>query len=578
MSPNAYLEAFRRGPCSPVIVLPGIIGTKLRMEVDCKLLKEKHPDVFESCGWTTCSSSIFSFSTSSPKKEYNLWIPDFNAPFSLVNSNSKTNKCLPNVISFGWNAQTKQIVRKPIAGIIISPMGYTKETRTNSRCGFDAISQLIGIAFDFLLPKSMGVFQKFREALERAGYKVGLTAQALPYDWRKAFYDNEVGLHFITMAERMVDMIGKKVSIVAHSYGNMNLLNVFSKTTQQKKDKLINKYFALGPPYIGAPKALHTMIGANSQFSLGDGFGISSEAFSRIVQTPSVYDLMPRRGWTLFKDTTWMKSIKNRIARESAKPNPFQLTDQEDIVSKIFPGFNENCFEKKFTETASQQCASGLSDYSNFGTIAGDLVDVDHLPTLLGKYAIVENARYMYEQEVNQGNYDTLTNPGVAVIIVYLTALPTLTRQFYNDDPTKITKSGSNKFVTPNRVENTPGDGSVPAISSLLPGLKWAHEFSQKQAGAKPVVFAEVCSIKARRQSVQKFGRDVADNDYHGVACECKSSVKDCDHAGMVSDANVVEYLVQSLADNQKPTAVAKPLSDADLKRVVDQCELLNLL
>ena len=47
MSKTEYLEAFRRGSCTPGVFIPGIGGSKLTVLIDCKVLKEKNRDIFD---------------------------------------------------------------------------------------------------------------------------------------------------------------------------------------------------------------------------------------------------------------------------------------------------------------------------------------------------------------------------------------------------------------------------------------------------------------------------------------------------------------------------------------------------
>ena len=82
LSAKRYLEAFNRGPCSPIITIPGITGSKLVAEVDCEVLKRESPKVFKSCGWSTCKKK--SFFGKSPKTEYNVWVPELGKPFNVL--------------------------------------------------------------------------------------------------------------------------------------------------------------------------------------------------------------------------------------------------------------------------------------------------------------------------------------------------------------------------------------------------------------------------------------------------------------------------------------------------------------
>ena len=54
MTDKEYLKAFAKGPCSPTILLPGLIASKLIITIDCKVLKATNPAIFTECGWEAC--------------------------------------------------------------------------------------------------------------------------------------------------------------------------------------------------------------------------------------------------------------------------------------------------------------------------------------------------------------------------------------------------------------------------------------------------------------------------------------------------------------------------------------------
>lgn len=59
MTNKEYLKQFAKGPCSPTVVLPGLMSTKLAVEIDCELFKNENSAVFKACGWTDCSKSFY---------------------------------------------------------------------------------------------------------------------------------------------------------------------------------------------------------------------------------------------------------------------------------------------------------------------------------------------------------------------------------------------------------------------------------------------------------------------------------------------------------------------------------------
>ena len=99
ISRHEYLAEFKSGPCNPVVVLPGIGGSKLRVEIDCGKFKVADPSGFDSCGWKRC------IGLQVPNKEYKIWIPTALVPMSIFLDTDNARKCF-NAI-FGFN--TSQI-------------------------------------------------------------------------------------------------------------------------------------------------------------------------------------------------------------------------------------------------------------------------------------------------------------------------------------------------------------------------------------------------------------------------------------------------------------------------------------
>lgn len=76
------MNEFIKGPCAPIVMLPGLIGTSLQVEVDCEVLRDQSPTVFENCGWSTCNS--LEIWKKKPSAEYRLWIGLSTSPLSII--------------------------------------------------------------------------------------------------------------------------------------------------------------------------------------------------------------------------------------------------------------------------------------------------------------------------------------------------------------------------------------------------------------------------------------------------------------------------------------------------------------
>lgn len=59
MSHKEYLHEFSKGKCNPTVIVPGLISTKLIVEIDCEVLEKENPTLFNYCGWERCKKSFF---------------------------------------------------------------------------------------------------------------------------------------------------------------------------------------------------------------------------------------------------------------------------------------------------------------------------------------------------------------------------------------------------------------------------------------------------------------------------------------------------------------------------------------
>lgn len=576
MSLTDYIKAFSAGPCTPLIVLAGISGTKLKVGINCKILSSQRPDIMSACGWTSCSRSLTELLAHVPKEEYNLWVPELTSPFSLINPTAKAHSCMSALFGISWTKNNNLLVQSAVSGVTVRPVGYTESSRKDSRCGFDSISNILPL-LDILTPHKYKMFNPLRASLEAKGYMPGINLQALPYDWRKTFYSNDITERFDRVLTDMYKINGKKVSLVAHSMGNMNILNVLKNLGQAKKDLMVQRYFALAPPYLGAPLTFNMLVGGSDQFYFA-GFGINFWTFKRTVTTfPAIYDLMPRRVWSIYRNTPWLKSVINRISREQGRPITESITDADDIAKRLLPDHNAVCYGNPWT-TKSNKCISGMEEMHTLGSINGEAANVDNIQDMLAKYSYEPNAALHFANEGRRGGYDALEHPGVQTVIMYSTINTGPRTYKYNSNPKSKAMEENVGFLKPDTVVESLGDRSVLTSSSLVAGFKWAHEFENKVANTKPIVFAEICSTYNQKNSVFQTSTSVNRNEYQGVKCSCGlGSEKNCDHVGIVSDQGVIDYISASLNDNQTPHTdrILHNISEEKLKLYADTCTLV---
>lgn len=579
LDPNAitkkeYLTAFKAGPCNPVVILPGIGGSKLRVEINCKKFKAADPAGFDACGWKRC------LGLQVPKKEYKVWIPAAFAPMSIMIDSDKSRKCFQAVFGFdSTNISSGHI--KMADGLTVSVEGTTKESRSkaDSNCAASAIEDLLTTGVQ---ANGSAYFKKFRIAFEGAGYVTGLTYQALPYDFRIDYKENALNTRFKGILKEMSDNWGKRVVIYAHSFGNLQTVHNLSKMTQGEKDRMVARYIALAPPFLGAPKTVEGQIGLDNTFTQDLGFadlGITPAMYRHTIGLlKGLFNLMPKNTFKKFADEAWMKAIHARIEAEI-----HGHTITTGTVLDLLPQPTETCLPGFKSRDAF--CNFGFVDMTVFGEVEGTSITLDNLTAIFQKYAVVEHSDKLWGA-VQDPSYDSLPNTGVQTNVIFTSALDTMYHFEFDENP-KL-KTDQDKYVAPTSNKYTYGDGTVLSTSAVVAALKWADDFEKKSPGAKPTTIIEVCSTKDRRTSV--FSPDVLfvrDNAYFGIDCDCggtKLFPKDgskCGHTLFLTDPKVIEFLLMSAADGiaSIETATSKAFSSKSESQIAayeDSCQLLN--
>jgi hypothetical protein len=213
------LIEFAKGKCSPVILVPDFMGTKLVVKITCEKLRLNNPSLFRTCGWNACRNPDSDFTLNIPKPEYVIWIPDRLSPMSVFSQYEHTGLCfaglLKTTVDFG--AVPEEIVRfQP--GVSVEIFGSTPGTKADDSCRANSVQHIWVESQQ--KPAAKG-FASIIQALEAQGYVSGLTYQVLPFNPLKSIQYNEfrTGL-FMTLA-RFKMLTGKRTTLVGHGYGRL---------------------------------------------------------------------------------------------------------------------------------------------------------------------------------------------------------------------------------------------------------------------------------------------------------------------------------------------------------------------
>lgn len=563
-----YLREFAKGPCSPTTLTPGIAGTKLRVLIQCEKLRDFSPEIFSSCGWNRCSYEWYEswkWWIEVPKNEYNLWIPEIWSSETPINTN--TRNCFTSLIgkTYLYMKESNDVKDIKVPGLDAEIYGETPMTSSDSDCLMTSVTKIL---YPVIYLNYFKYFEVIRENLARMGYVSGLTMQALPMDFRQSYQMNNLSKKMMSTVKNMKDLTGKKVVMIAHSLGNLNMYYNLMRIPTKTRQKYVERVVSIAPPFLGSVKVLQDFSFGTAEYFKWN-LGIDFEHFGKVVGgLQSMYEQLPTDTYWKHHDKEWIKQILRRKDYENlgnvqnatswynetdSKPFPFQ-PNRSEICNNITGGSDG----KNVTQNSTHSCRLDLFDYKTFIEINGTQYGTNNLTDFFQDHGITKDGGDLYDWTRNKGLFSDFVNPEIEWTVIFASHMDTLKWAKYNND----LPLDNHNFIDPDEVMNTYGDSTVSTISSTTAFLKWAWEFDNKKKineltdnsqDPKPVTFVHVCSEVKQRgfyDSVSKDGVNLkTKNDYIGLGCMCtnESDKGNCDHMNMVEDEYLVQYLAEIL-------------------------------
>ena len=268
--------------CSPVLFVPGLLATRLNAVLNCSKInadKAFRLDLDLFCGNKICSTNDV---------EVHAFWPNANLSgfYMMHDKNNKNNECFGYFMKFyntntsckeGPNAENKckysDYVRMVPKGIDKKDANEDSDFMQRSmafKCGSNAINNILG--FSYYLEQTVNKFStvtqgflKLEKKLTVMGYEPGFSHISLPYDFREAQCNN---LHFNKLFEESINALyantGRKVIIVAHSYGNLNT-HFQLRSNSSIRDKIAH-FVSIAPPYTGVTKPNYILGRGSTEF------------------------------------------------------------------------------------------------------------------------------------------------------------------------------------------------------------------------------------------------------------------------------------------------------------------------
>lgn len=573
LTKREILRKFVESPCSPAILLSGIGGTNLVVDIDCEELRAQDPQTFETCGWNACSSKdrINRWQKRNiPKKEYQIWIPDVNSPMSIFSPFQRNKDCFASLFGPDYDFIDNKLKLKRKRGLTIYPLGLSSTSKGYKKNLCGSLS-LIDFLNGLPNPQIIQYYHKVHLMLENMGYVSGLTLQAFPYDFRLDASNDENQKHLLPVIRRLKELNNKKVTILAHSLGNVRVASMLWDTPQEEKDELIENFLSLAPPFLGSPDAMLNLICGNPTLEYPFGFGIHMKSFRKTVGSfTGLTQLLPSEVFT------------------SDRKRPQWVSEMEKLTEDYKSGKIE---EEKYglpLKSDKEKFELRISQLKNLGKVTGGKMDNLTVQQVLQRSGVSEVADKLYS--VYDKRFSELKPLGVPVVLVFATQIPTST-QFHFLKTLEEAKKRTN-LCKPSQdytAVTRDGDGSVPAGTVQAAGLKWMTDYLNGVNGAKPVKIFEIGS-EANISDVPfdlDFGSDllgekkrIKKNGFFGLKSRCdkKKYLGECDHIGMLFAPGVLDLIQNTLLVGERTelSKVAQEMDEKELEQYLERCEILT--
>ena len=331
---------FIYGNCNPVLMIPGMLSTKLQVRINCKNLYQNEIDIFKKIRFY-CREDICD-NINKEDVGYDLFITGLGS-FTLLDLDdiNKYAGCLGYFLTF-FNSKKACALYKENGeddylcnyseNIRIGYFGYTTQTQKEGQCGLKAIRDVITVA-DYLndmvntgVSRSLG---PLTHRLIKKGYRPGFSIGGIPNDYRQFLVKNNFTIEALHhQIEKFYYNTGKPVILIGHSHGTITLYN--SLVHKRNKDILykIKKFVAVGPPFAGSSELIDVFFNDENKYraTINLGYGELSAGFDQfgfgfivnklatateLRPLPIIGDLFTKPGYEIFAD-----AIKERFFLE----------------------------------------------------------------------------------------------------------------------------------------------------------------------------------------------------------------------------------------------------------------------
>lgn len=276
---------FIHGKCNPVLIIPGLLATQLNLVLQCHNIR-KEDKIYKEIQFYCGKYNGICNDATAPLETYTIWPNLDNGAFAMMlTSSNKFNSCFAYFMTYmnrkdsckGEDGKEHcrysdyiKIVPKGIEEGLNDNPDKKKKTSSDFMCGYNAINNILRAnnfqdGINDIIGATKG-FKLISKSLVNAGYLEGFSYMNLPYDFREAQCNNlELNKIFREAVLRLHQQTGKKVVIIAHSYGNLNTHFQLKEANKDLTSKIAH-FISLAPPFTGVNKGDYLMSRGTTEF------------------------------------------------------------------------------------------------------------------------------------------------------------------------------------------------------------------------------------------------------------------------------------------------------------------------
>lgn len=548
-----YVKAFMSNFCNPVILVPGMMGSKLKFEMkDPEMFKKNHHDVVEACGWHDIKSERL--------RSFSIWINiDIDIQKLLMTSQddlvSSLNKeeYIPHIFKrikvFGldinyphkegcYGALARSyykldekgfLVSREFKGAIIRPASI-KEI---SECGKNSVSNFLEMFSEFIR-FSLG-YSLMIKRLEALGYKLGLSLFVFPYDWRSPISEH---YEMLNKTIQIAYSITKKKSIlINHSMGGIISYNI-----SRSSPELLDEVVVIGTPFLGTPKTLEMFFESDKSFDIEKNvnfMGIDAMIHTGIDETSKrmIFATQANKS-LLFPKKILGDNIDEKI------PETFSKLLNQDCYGEDCEIGTKGYYSKVSIELngvkQSINSESQLYEFANkhkYFKYEASIGDADNLSS-------EKFEKKVYDLGLKNTDFTYLQQPNVPFTFIF-------SRHMKINTNFQIEETEGKSILKKTEAHMT-GDGTVDTFSQIYPGLRWVVDKGNSKS-SHPIHFIEYCSNFHN----SKIDFNPLETQYLPISCRCKSKshelnlTEDCSHSTMISDESILDF-IETLIKSKK--------------------------